>query len=171
MPVDVSAITYFAPLIAFLIVWVVMFAVLSNFKVLGDNKFIQTFISLLIAALFVSVAGVREYVLTIIPWFAVLIISTFFILALTGFIGTTDAVKKGVGAVFLILLVVVFLVSAIVVFSGVIGPYLPGSDIAGGESEVLRFTDWIYSPRVAGAISLIVVSALVAWVLVRVKKE
>jgi len=169
MPVDVTAITYFAPLIAFLLVWVVMFAVLNKFEVLGENKFIQTFVSLLIAVIFVSVAGVREYVLTVTPWFAVLIISVLFILALTGFVGTTESVKKGVGVVFLILLVIVFLVSAVVVFSGVIGPYLPGTSLGGGDTEIVRFTDWLYSPRVAGAIILIVVSALVAWVLVKSK--
>ena len=38
MPADISAITYFAPIAAFLIVFAVVFAVLIKTKILGEHK-------------------------------------------------------------------------------------------------------------------------------------
>jgi hypothetical protein len=61
------------------------------------------------------------------------------------------------------------LISGIKVFSATIGPYLPGSDLPGGDQDILRITDWIYSPRVAGAALLLAVTAVVSWILVKTK--
>ena len=69
MPVDISGVTYFEPILAFLVVFVVLYAVLAKTKILGeDNKFVNIFASFLVATIFVAAAGVREYVLTITPW-------------------------------------------------------------------------------------------------------
>jgi len=168
MTVDVSGIVYFGPIFAFLLVWVVLFAVLNKTKLLGDGKFVQIFVSFLIATIFIALGGVKEYVLTIAPWFAVLLISLFFILAMLGLAGKVSAgLTKGLGVTFLILLVLVFLISGIVVFSNVLAPYLPGSSVAGGSEDILQFTDWLYSDRVVGAIVLVIASAFVSWILVK----
>ena len=45
MVVDISFLTYFAPILAFLIVFVVMFAILAKTGLLGDNQFVQIFVS------------------------------------------------------------------------------------------------------------------------------
>ena len=157
MPVDVSSITYFEPILAFLIVFVVMFAVLAKTKILGeDNKFVNIFVSFLIATIFVSAAGVTEYVLTITPWFAVLLISVLFILVLTGFVGQIDLVKKGTAVAALIVLGIVFLVSGYVVFSSYLNN--PG---------VLRILDLISDSRVSGGIVLLVVALIVSWILAK----
>ena len=69
--VDVSGISYFAPILAFLIVFVIIFAVLNKTKIFGEvNNWVLLFVSFLVATVFVSAAGVRDYVLTITPWFA-----------------------------------------------------------------------------------------------------
>lgn len=168
---EISAIAYFAPIAAFLLVFIVSFAILAKTKLLGESNFVQLFISLLISALFVSAIGVREYVQTIVPWFAVLLISLFLVLALVGFVGKpAEFMQKGIGIVFVVLLGFVFLVSAFVVFSDVLVNYIPGPFYgAGGDVRALLFTDWLYSPRVLGALSLIIISAVVSWILVKSK--
>src|SRR3989338_5683657 len=124
MAVEVAGISYFAPLLAFLIVFIVVFALLNKTKILGEEKFVQLFVSFLIATIFVSAAGVRDYVLTITPWFAVLVISLFFVLLIMGFVGKqADFMQKGVGITAIIVLVIIFLVSGFIVFSGAILPY------------------------------------------------
>ena len=125
---DVSALGYFAPIAAFLLVFVVVFAVLYKLKLVGDSKWVQLFISLLIASIFVSAAGTKDYVLTVIPWIAVLIISLFFILLLTGFIGEGAKMGKGLGIAILIILALIFLVSAFVVFNDVL--LFPGGQVS-----------------------------------------
>jgi len=160
MPVDVSGFAYFAPILAFLVVFVVMFAILARTKLFGGeaNPWILLFVSFLVATIFVSAAGVRDYVLTITPWFAALLISLFFLILLLRFVGTdVGFMEKGSGIVAVLVLVVVFLVSGFVVFSDVLGPFLPGGVSAEG----------LYSSRVMGALLLLILSALVSWVLVR----
>ncbi len=157
MAVDISGISYFAPLLAFLVVFVIVFALMNKTKLLGENVFIQLFVSFLISTIFISGAGVRDYVLTITPWFAVLVISLFFVLFVIGFVGKpAEFMQKGTGITFVILLIVIFLFSGFVVFSEFLLPFLPGGP-----------RSWIYSTRVVGALLLIVISFIVSWVLVR----
>tara|TARA_Y100000310_G_scaffold302882_1_gene340701 strand:- start:3165 stop:3683 length:519 start_codon:yes stop_codon:yes gene_type:complete len=169
MAADISAIAFFAPIAGFLLVFIVIYAILARAKILGDDKiWLNLFVALFIASIFVSVVGVRQLVQTIVPWFAVLFISLFLILLLTKFVGNIEFMEKGIGIAFVILLGIVFLVSAFVVFSDVIVKYVPGPGYGfGGDDNVLTITDWIYSPRVGGAILLVLISAVVAWVLVK----
>jgi hypothetical protein len=168
--VDVSAITYFAPILAFLIVFVLMYALLNKTEIVGDSWFVQLFVSFVIASMFVAAASVRQYVLSIVPWFAVLIIALFFILMITGLIGgeAEKLAGKGLGIGFIVILMFVFLLAGIKVFAGLFGNYLPGPYFGiGGDEEVLFFLNWLYSPRVAGAVALIIVAAIVSWILVK----
>lgn len=163
MAADISAVTYFAPIAAFLIVFIVSFAVLYKLKFLGDSKWLLVFASLLIAALFVSASSVRLYVETVTPWFAALLLSLVFMLVLFGFVGVkNDKFIGGLGIVFVILAFIVFLVSGVMIFSDSLAPYLPGMAYEGN-----LFTDWLYSAPVVGALVLIVISSVVAWVLVK----
>ncbi|MEK6889111.1 MAG: hypothetical protein AABW80_03315 [Nanoarchaeota archaeon] len=170
-PVDLSAVGYILPIVSFLLVAIVSFVVISSSKIV-EEKWLQIFLSLFIAVLFVSFGSAREYVEDVVPWFVILLISAFLVFLLTGFIGKdVDFMKKGIGVIFVVLLFIVFIVSGIVVFSGSITPYLPGNlGYEGGNPEVLNFFDWLYSPRVGGAVLLIIVSALLAWVLARKEK-
>lgn len=171
MPADISAITYFAPIAAFLIVFAVVFAVLIKTKILGEHKLGVLLIAFIIAALFVSAAGAIKFISTIVPWFAVLLVSFIFLLAFTGIVGKpAESMTKGLGIGFVVVLILVFLVSGFIIFSDVISPYLPGQGFgAGDNTEATVALDWLYSPRVGGAILLIIISVAVSWVLVRSK--
>ena len=171
MAADVTAIAYFAPIAAFLLVFVVSFAVLFKTNIIGENKWVQLFVSLFISSIFVSVAGTRQYVLTIVPWFAVLLVSLFLILILTGLTGKdAEFMHKGIGFVVVVLFGIIFLVSGFFVFSDVFLKYIPGPSYGVGvDSESLYLANTLYSPRVFGAILLVIVSAIVTWVLVKAK--
>ena len=109
-------------------------------------------------------------VLDVIPWFAVFVVALFCILALAGFIGKGDLIGKGVGWVFIILVIALFVISGVKIFSIAFTPYLPGPSYGtGGNSDILYFTDFIYSARFLGAALLLGVAALVSWVLVKTK--
>lgn len=162
MAADITGISYFAPLMAFLIVFIIMFALLYKTKLLGENAWVQLFMSLIVATVFVSAAGVRDYVLTITPWFGVLVVSLFFILFIVGFVGKpAEFMQKGIGIIAVLILIIIFLVSGFIIFSESIRPFLPGGSV--GQE--------IYSSRVFGALLLVVISAIVSWVLVRNVKE
>lgn len=168
--VDLSAFEYILPLLSFLVVFIICFYALHKTKVM-DNKFIESLISFIIAIIFVSAVGPRNYVLTIIPWFAVAIVGLFLIMALSGFF-TKDFPSKAVGITFVVILAVIFVVSAFFVFFNYIGPYTPGAvNSVGnpGNPAILSALSWVYSPKVAGALLLIGIGAVASWILVKSK--
>lgn len=168
MVVDISFLTYLAPIFAFLIVFVVSFAVLVKTEIIGDDKWVGLIVSLVIASLFVSMAGAKQYVINVIPWLAVLLVCFFFILFSIGIIGKNESMNKGLAIVFLILAGIVFLVVGFIVFSSYINPYLPTSYEYGTGNPVLgEFFAWLYSSRVTGAILLIIISIVVSWILMK----
>ncbi|MEK6910886.1 MAG: hypothetical protein AABW82_03865 [Nanoarchaeota archaeon] len=167
--VDLTGIQYFLPILSFLLVFVVSLAFLMKTKILG-NAFIEYLVSFILAIIFVTFVGPQKFIQNIAPAVAVLIVCAFFILLLAGIFGK-DLVfmNKGMGIIFVVILFIVFIGTAFVVFSSSITPYLPGGNYAGGNPDVSLFSDWLFSSRVGGAILLLIVSALVAWVLVKFK--
>ena len=129
------------------------------------------FLSFVIATIFVTGSSVRQLVLNVIPWFGVLLIALFLMMVLIGFMGKQDAViGKGVAWIFVVLLIIIFLVSGIKVFSNSLAPYLPSAtyeQVSGADPNLVSFFSWLYSPQVKGFFLLIGVAALVTWLLVR----
>jgi len=165
---DVSGIVYLGPILAFLIVALVTFAVLRKAKILGGFVYVDAFAALIVGLIFVSVQGVYELVLGVIPWFAVLLIGLFLILVLMGFIGKVDMIGVGVGWAFIVLMVAVFLIVGFNIFAGNIVPYLPGPFFGiGGDPQMLWALDWLYSPAIAGGILLLVFGGAVSWMLIK----
>ena len=75
MAVDISLIQDFLPILSFLLIFAVVFALLAKYKLLGEeSKFLNLFVSFLIAAIFVSLTSARDYVLAITPWFVVFVL-------------------------------------------------------------------------------------------------
>ncbi len=171
MATDLTPIAYFAPIVAFLLVFIVMYAVLVKIKIISENYWVNLFISFLIATLFISIAGARQFIQLVTPWFAILIISIFFLLALVGFIGKPiDFLNKWIGIVSVVILAIIFLISAFFIFSNLIIGYLPGPSFGyNADSTVLPAFAFLYSPRVGGAILLIITSAIVSWILFKTK--
>ena len=154
--IDLSLIQDYLPILSFLLVFTVLFAVLAKYKILGESKYTNLFVSFIVATIFVSLTSAREYVLSVTPWFAVFIIVSLFLFAITGFIGNVpEGLTKGISGALVIGLLVVFLISAYFSFSSV--PFVESA------------SDWVAKPRVYGALLVVVLSALVSWVLIKVK--
>lgn len=167
---DLSGISFFLPILSFLVVFIIMFVLFVKTKLVGENKWAQAFVSFVFATIFVSAIGPREYILNITVWFSVLLVSLFFIMLIVGALGgKVDFMHKGIGVAFVILTIIMFIVSAIFVFSEYFAPYLPWSSGAGADSDVLYVTSWIFSPRVVGAALLLIVSGIASWILFKTK--
>lgn len=154
--VDLTAVEYFLPLISFLLVFCVVFATLAKTKIIGESKFTQLFVAFLVASIFVTAVSAREFVLQMTPWFVIFLVALVLILAMTGLLGDmkeTGKFTKGIGVVFVIGLLVVFLISAFSSFAP--------------SGEANWFIDWIKTPSIYGAIILLAVGALVSWALVK----
>lgn len=94
---NLELLAYFAPLILFILVFTLIYAMFQWAKILGDNKVIHSVIAFF-AAIFVAFfsEGARNMVSFMIPWFTVLAILMVFAIMLYKVFGATDADVRSV---------------------------------------------------------------------------
>ncbi len=156
------------PVFSFLFVFFIIYALLATSKVLGKSKFIHALISFIVAVIFMSFSSAELYVRTVIPWFVVLLVVVFLILIIAGFTKNLDAIMKPRFAwLIIIILGIVFLVSAINVFNPVFHPDLVITGSESGPGVVQQFKDFLSSSKIAGSFVLLVVAVIVAWVVTK----
>ncbi|UZE93807.1 MAG: hypothetical protein IB618_03505 [Candidatus Pacearchaeota archaeon] len=154
---DLSGMSTFIPVFGFLLVFVVVYALLGKTKVLGDNRFVHILTSFAIAIIFLVSANAVEYVRVVTPWFAAFVVSLLFIVLVVSLIkGDIDKFfKPGFGWLIVIILIAVFVFSAVYVFADIINKYM-----AGPKAFLLQ-------PTVIGIIVLIGITILASWLLTR----
>ena len=167
MAIDISGIFFFMPIITFLFVFLIVWSILVSTKILGDAPWVNLFIGLIMAIIFISFSSLDLYVRTIVPWAVVLLVCIFLVLLLTG-LASKDLMKAAaskVGITAIVLLVIVFLISAIKVFNPVFHP-----DLIITTGEGVSLVDQIRygaDGTVFGTLLLIGIAAIVSWVLVK----
>jgi len=152
---SVSAIGYFMPIFAFLLVFIVMYAILVKTKVLGDSPAVMLFISFILSSFFIVEASLVEFVQFSSAWFGVIVIGLFFLVILLAFVPGID-IGKFVGSggnnwfawVLLGLIVGFFVISSAYVFNWVVN---------WGMIQSWFNTDWF------GMILLLVIAGIVSW--------
>ena len=83
---SVSAVGYFMPIFAFLLVFIVVYALLVKTKILGDNQSIMLFISFILSGFFIVQTSLVEFVKFTSAWFVVGVVMVFFLVTLLGFL-------------------------------------------------------------------------------------
>ncbi len=153
MAIDISGLSYFLPIFGFLFVFVIVYALLIKTKILGENMLINLIISFIVAIIFATMSSAEEYVETVTPWFVVLVIVLFFILIIIGLSQQkiADIMKPGFVWVFIVALILIFLISAVKVFS----IWQPIQEFVTTEA------------RIAGAIILLIIAGLAAWIITK----
>jgi len=81
-----SVMGYVLPIFAFLLVFIVIYALLFKTKVLGDNQAIMLFVSFILASFFIVRASVVEFIQFSSAWFSVILVVVFFLVALLSFL-------------------------------------------------------------------------------------
>ena len=157
--------------LVFLFVFIILYALLSKTKVLGDNSFINSFLALIASVLFVLVPNMRKYTISVTPWVVVLAVVLFFILLILSFVkGDLGEIMKSpaLATATIIILIAIFVISGIYVF----GPYLslltPMNNTGLSQTSV-QVKSVIFHPAVLGAIILFIIAAIVAYVLNKTK--
>jgi len=164
-----ASFSYFMPLLAFLLVFIVTYALLAKTKILGGNSFLHLFLSFIISIIFIVVPSAQKFVMISTPWFAVLIVMVLIILLLITLVRGKfeDLVQSPTVALILIgVVLIIFIVAAINVFGPVISPYLPGAD-TGLTSQQLQTKHFFTSPAVIGAVILLIIAAIASWILTK----
>ncbi len=156
MAIELAGLTLFMPILSFLLVFVLVYAVLAKTEVLGDNKSVHLLISFILAVFFIVEASLVDFINFTSAWFAVFLVCVFLIFVLIGFVGK-DALgaitgNKAVAWVLLAALVIFFIISSAYTFNWAVnwGALWDGA-----------YTDW-FSMGV-----LAVVAVIVSWVLAK----
>tara|TARA_Y100000310_G_C20630450_1_gene788357 strand:- start:1163 stop:1636 length:474 start_codon:yes stop_codon:yes gene_type:complete len=154
MAASLAAIEYFMPILAFLVVFIVIYAILMKTKVLGDNNFVALFISFVLSVFFVVEASLVDYVLFSSAWFVVIVFFVFLLFIILAFFpGKLDFLEKG--------WVSWVVVGALIGFFIIASAYTFNWAVNWGE-----VSDWIYSDWF-GLVLLLVIAAVVSWVLTK----
>ncbi len=156
MVVSLAAINTVMPVISFLFIFILVFALLEKVKLLNDNKMVSLFLSLIIAAFFIVNVNLVEFTQLNVSWFVVFIVCLFMILIMLSFVGKEATEfftkSKGVAGVLVALVIILFAVSASYTFNWAINFSLIQSWFD---------KDWF------GVAVLIVVAAAVSFVLTK----
>lgn len=153
MAAVISAIGYFIPIFAFLLVFVVVYAMLKKSSILGDNEFVMLLISFILASFFIVQASLVEFIKFTSAWFGVGIIGLFFLLIIFAFLPSKKPLeflegKKWFNWGIFAIIIIFFIVSAGYVFN---------TAINWGMVRSWFGTDWF------GAILLLLIAGVVAW--------
>ena len=154
---SVSAIGYFMPIFAFLLVFVVIYALFVKTAVLGESTAVILFISFVLSSFFIVEANLVELVQFSSAWFSAFIIGLFFLISILAFVPGID-IEKFFGEsnwfawVLLGLVVAFFVISSAYVFNWVFNWGLLRSWFS---------TDWF------GMVLLLIVAGAVSFVLTK----
>lgn len=162
---DFAWLLYFSSVFGFVFIWVFLFALFVKTKILGENNFISSIIALIFALIFISFTpGVKYLIATVMPWFVILIVALFFLMMVVAFSQKEmdKFMKPWLAWVFIGLMVVIFLFSAVKIFNPELAPYLPGGSESGADPTLIAVKNLVYSQEFLGAV-LIAVIVVVLW--------
>jgi hypothetical protein len=156
MVISLSPFLTVMPIISFLFVFILIYALLQKTKLLGDNNLVSLFLSFIIATFFIVNVRLVDFVRINVSWFAVFFICLFLIMTVLAFTGK-DAIKivsenKAVAWIILAILVIVFIFSSSYVFNWAL------------SWDVVQ--SW-FDQSWFGMVALIVVAAIVSVVLTK----
>lgn len=150
---SVSVLGYFVPIFAFLLVFIVVYALLAKTGILGGSHAVMLFISFILAAFFVVQASLVEFIEFSSAWFGVLVVGLFFLLIVVAFLPGKDPLKflivnnwfswVAIGAI-----IAIFVISSAYVFNWAV------------NWELVQ--TW-FRGDVAGMVLLLIIAAVVSW--------
>ena len=154
---SVGAMGYFMPIFAFLLVFIVLYALLVKSNALGGNQPVMLFVSFILSSFFIVQASLVEFVKFTSAWFGVIIIAVFFLIVVLGFLPGKEPFEflgKGNWFSWVILGIIVafFVISSSYVFNWAVN---------WGTVQGWVNTSWF------GMISLLIIAGIVSWVIAK----
>ena len=106
---DVTGLQYFSSVFVFLFVWLVLYAVLSWTKVLGENKFVIILVGLLFGIFVLISPLATDVVGSIAPFVAVIFVLILLMTIASKMIGGTSDTFPGIKGLLIVLIVLVII--------------------------------------------------------------
>ena len=151
---SLSSMAYFLPIFAFLLVFIVVYALLIKTEVLGKGSgAVALFVSFILASFFVVEASLVEFVRFSSAWFAVIVVGIFFMMILLAFVPGDNPLgfltpKSWFSWVLIGIIIGLFIIASAYVFNWAVN---------WGMVKNWFDTDWF------GMILLLLVAGVVSW--------
>ncbi|MBU2522736.1 MAG: hypothetical protein KKE23_00400 [Nanoarchaeota archaeon] len=150
---------YVMPLLAYLFIFTLVYALLAKTRVLGDNKYVHFTLSIVVAVIFILSPMATKFTALTIPWVAIFIFMVFFILLTITFVrGKIDDIVKSplIAIIISIIILIIFIISAINVF----GPLVSQGYFS---TEGQAAFDFFTNPQFYGLVVLLIIAGIVSW--------
>ena len=109
---DVTGLQYFSSIFVFIFVWLVVYAILLWTKILGDNKFIDALLGLLLA-IFVLISPVATSIVAdVAPFLAVVFLFIVLINVASKMLGADVEAFPALKGVFLVFIILIIIIAA-----------------------------------------------------------
>ena len=161
---DISLLKFLSPLITFLLIWGITYAVLEKSNILKGTKQFHAFLGFIVALLFSFTPKAVTLIETVTPWIVVLFVVVILILVLFLATGWTEhSFQEAMGEPVMRWTLIILVASLTKVFA-------PISPVAGGETSIENGEDGsgavgeeirraVFSPKILGAVFLLIVAA------------
>jgi len=161
---DLGSLTYFTPVLIFVLVFVILYALLEKARVLGENSGLHGLVAFIFSLLFVLIKPFRQLLLTIIPWFVILFLLVVIILIGIMILGfkkkdITEYISDnpGITITLVIIIVTIFFVGLSSTFPGAVG--FPSEDVDDGR--LFRLRSVLFDHRVLGIFLVLIIAYFV----------
>jgi len=167
MVVDVSWLGEGMPFFAFILVFVVVYAILVKTKLLGGEKTINAIVSLVLAIIFISFTNVRTYITNVSLWFTViLILAFFFILGIMFILKDPAAFMRPIALTFTILLILIALIAIFYTLPAARG-FLPGTSESVSNPFLLSIKNFVLGAKFLSGLFLVVLAVVVGFIIAK----
>ena len=159
---DVGILSYFVPVLVLLFVFVILYALFEKVKLFGEEKGLHALIAIIFSFLFILVKPLREFVITVTPWFVILFFIMFILLLTVMIFGfkESDIVKyadenSGIVATAVVIVVIIILIGLNNVYPGSFG--FPENE----DTGFIGIRKVVFNPKVLGILFVFIVSYIV----------
>ena len=158
-PLDTSLIAYLTPVFVLILVYAIIYALISKLSLFGKSPVVHAAIAFSTSFLFLIIPAARTVLTVFTPWFIILVILTLFIFLFFMFLGVKEdqlASLATKNTTFITFTDAAILIIFLIALSQTFGPFLLTTNQPGFWNAVKRT---IFHPKTLGAIFLLMLAA------------
>ncbi|MFH1591045.1 MAG: hypothetical protein ABIC95_03885 [archaeon] len=173
-PLDVGFLEHFSPLFAMILVWVMIYGIMSYTQPFGDKKSLYAMFGFMVSIFILFSPNLVAIITTMVPWYTVIFVFVLLMLMFYGMFGAREENFLHVLKTRTVVVSFIMIISVIILISSIGGVYLggnenspTGTDVdleAGtkttgdiGDTGTSAFFATLFHPKVLGAIMILLV--------------
>jgi hypothetical protein len=152
---DVTGLQYFSNLFAFLFVWLIVYALLSYTKALGNNQLIHALIGLIIGLFALFSPTVTGAIIFIAPWFALIFVFVMLIMVAGNMFGATELGSASAFKGIILALMVIILIVGVLIYAR---EQISVPEEITEKSDFSKIINVLFHPKFIGMVFILIVA-------------